>query len=80
VQVTNDRRAAAAQIAERFVQLSPDEILDSPYLFIGTAAQIADQVLAARERWGITTWVSFAERPRSDQTLESLVPVIEALR
>jgi probable F420-dependent oxidoreductase len=80
VQVTNDRRAAATEIAERFVQLSVDEVLDSPYLFVGTAAQIAEQVRAARERWGITTWVSFAERPRSDQTLETLVPVMEALR
>jgi hypothetical protein len=37
-------------------------------------------VATGRERWGITTWVSFAERPRSDQTLETLVPVMEALR
>jgi len=80
VQITNDRRAAATEIAERFVQLSVDEVLASPYLFIGTAVQIAEQVRAARERWGITTWVSFAERPRSDQTLETLVPVIDALR
>jgi probable F420-dependent oxidoreductase len=80
VQVTNDRRSAAAALAERFGQLSADEVLDSPYLFIGTATQIAEQVRAARDRWGITTWVSFAERPRSQQTLESLVPVIEALR
>jgi probable F420-dependent oxidoreductase len=80
VQVTNDRRAAAAEIAERLGQLSADDVLDSPYLFIGTAGQIAEQVTTARERWGITTWVSFAERPRSDQTLETLVPVIEELR
>jgi probable F420-dependent oxidoreductase len=79
VHVTGNRRAAAAEIAERFVQLSVDEVLDSPYLFIGTAAQIAEQVRAARERWGVTTWVTFGERPRSDQTLETLAPVIEAL-
>jgi probable F420-dependent oxidoreductase len=80
VQVTNDRRAAAARIAERLGHLSADDVLDSPYLFIGTAGQIAEQVATGRERWGITTWVSFAERPRSDQTLETLVPVMEALR
>ena len=78
--VTDDRRAAATAVAERLGQLTVEQILDSPYLFLGTAPQIAEQVRAARERWGITTWVSFAERPRSDQTLETLVPVIEALR
>jgi probable F420-dependent oxidoreductase len=80
VQVTTDRRAAAAAIAERLDQLTVDQILDSPYLFIGTPAQIAEQVRGAWERWGITTWVSFGERPRSDQSLDTLAPVIEALR
>jgi probable F420-dependent oxidoreductase len=78
-QITDDRRAAATAIAERMGQLTVEQILESPYLFLGTVPQIVEQVRAARERWGITTWISFAERPRSDQTLDTLAPVIEAL-
>jgi probable F420-dependent oxidoreductase len=78
-QVTDDRRAAATAIAERMEQLTVDQVLDSPYLLLGTVAQIVEQVRAARDRWGVTSWISFAERPRSDQTLETLAPVIEAL-
>jgi probable F420-dependent oxidoreductase len=79
-QVTSDRRAAAEAIATRLEQLTVEQVLDSPYLLLGTVEQIVEQVRAARQRWGITTWVTFGERPRSDQTVETLAPVIEALR
>ena len=36
VVVTNDRRQAAEELARRWTQLTPDEILQSPYVLIGT--------------------------------------------
>jgi len=40
--VTNDRRRAAEELRSRWTQLSEDEILQSPYVLIGTAEQISE--------------------------------------
>jgi probable F420-dependent oxidoreductase len=78
--VTTDRRGAAAPIADRF-GLGIDDVLDSPFLLIGTHAQLAEQLRERSERFGIGTWTTFADRPGfTDQTLATMAPVIEALR
>ena len=81
VQVTTDRRAAATELGDRF-ELSADAVLDSPFVLIGTADEIADDLKARRERFGIRTWVVFGERSTGlgDQRLDTLAPVIELLR
>jgi probable F420-dependent oxidoreductase len=80
VQVTGDRRAAARELGERF-ELSADAVLDSPFVLIGTIDEIADDLLARRERFGIRSWVVFGERSTAlgDQRLDTLAPVIELL-
>ena len=78
-QVTDDRRAAAPPSPSASSSSRWSRSSTRPTCFLGTVPQIVEQVRAARERWGITTWISFAERPRSDQTLDTLAPVIEAL-
>lgn len=60
VSVTNDRPSAVAAFADDF-QLSVDDALAAPYLWIGTTQQIVEQLHAARERWGITRWVVRAD-------------------
>jgi hypothetical protein len=55
--VTEDRRAAAEELTRRWMQLSAEEILESPYVLIGTVAQIVDDLIARRERWGISSYV-----------------------
>jgi probable F420-dependent oxidoreductase len=57
VVVTEDRRAAAEELTRRWMQLSAEEILESPYVLIGTVAQIVDDLIARRERWGISSYV-----------------------
>lgn len=81
VQVTTDRRAAATELGDRF-ELSADAVLDSPFVLIGTTDEIADDLRARRERFGIRTWVVFGERSTGlgDQRLDTLAPVIEILR
>jgi hypothetical protein len=51
--VTDDRRRAAGELASRWPQLSPDEILQSPYVLVGTVRQLVKDLQARRERWGL---------------------------
>jgi len=56
-------------------------VLDSPYLLLGTHAQMAEQLAERSERFGIDTWTVFADRPGlTDQRLDTLAAVIEQLR
>jgi probable F420-dependent oxidoreductase len=57
--VTDDRRSAAEDLTSRWTQLTADEILQSPYVLIGTVNQIVEDLLARRERWGFSSYVIF---------------------
>ncbi|SEF43384.1 probable F420-dependent oxidoreductase, MSMEG_2516 family [Thermomonospora echinospora] len=55
VVVTDDRRAAAERLsAERLPFLTPEEILETPFLLIGTYEQMAGQLVERRERFGFS--------------------------
>ena len=41
----------------RWTQLTPDEILQSPYVLIGTVDQMVEDLRAYRDRWGISYYV-----------------------
>lgn len=56
VELADDRESAALPLAQE-TGLSVDDLLAVPYVLIGTIAQIAEQLVDARERWGITRWV-----------------------
>lgn len=74
VLVTDARRRAAAELAQgRWSQLSPDEILESPYVLIGTVDQMVDDLKARRARWGISNYAIH------EPHLEALAPVVERL-
>lgn len=77
--VTNDRRAAAESLRPLLPAMSVDKILDSPFLLIGTYDEMAQALRDRRDRFGVCYWVVFAERPGSDQTLDTSAPVIERL-
>jgi probable F420-dependent oxidoreductase len=57
--VTSDRDAAAAAIADTHT-LPAEAILASPHYALGTVEQIADDLVARRERWGISYWTLVA--------------------
>jgi probable F420-dependent oxidoreductase len=82
---TDDRRAAAEKlvtedwaghknIADSGDLLSADEVLETPYLLIGTADEIADQLRRGRERWG------FSYITVHEPFMREFAPVIERLR
>ncbi|HEY4043634.1 MAG TPA: LLM class F420-dependent oxidoreductase [Rhodopila sp.] len=57
VVVTDDRRNTAEELSRRWVQLDADEILQSPYVLIGTADQMVADLQTRRQRWGISYYV-----------------------
>jgi alkanesulfonate monooxygenase SsuD/methylene tetrahydromethanopterin reductase-like flavin-dependent oxidoreductase (luciferase family) len=70
--VTNDRRSAAASVADRIDGLTPEVALATPFLAIGTHDEIADHLVECRRRWGISYF--------SVRDVESFAPVIERIR
>ena len=52
--VTEDRYAAAEELVRRWPELSAGEILETPYLLVGTVDQMVEDLKARRQRWGIS--------------------------
>jgi probable F420-dependent oxidoreductase len=52
--LTDDRRQVAAELAAQWPALSADDILETPYLLIGTVDQMVESLQRSRERWGIS--------------------------
>ena len=73
VVVTDDRRAVAAELAKLWAQLTPEEILQSPYALIGTIDQLVEDLVARRERWGISYYVIF------EPYVDAFAPVVARL-
>jgi probable F420-dependent oxidoreductase len=72
VVVTDDRRKAAEQVAARVPGLSAHDALRAPFLAIGTHDEIADHLVACRDRWGISYF--------SVRDIGGFAPVIELLQ
>ncbi len=73
VVVTDDRRQAAEELATRWSQLSPDEILQSPYVLIGNTDQLVDDLQAHRGRWGFSYFTVF------EPYVDAFAPVVARL-
>lgn len=59
VVITGNPRHAAEQIKGHMPGVSVDDILGSPYLWIGTVESICEHVLSAWERWGFSYFTVF---------------------
>ena len=59
VVVTDDRHHAAEELTSRWPQLSSEDILQCPYVLIGTVDQMVEELRMHRERWGISYYVIF---------------------
>ncbi|MHC3001797.1 TIGR03621 family F420-dependent LLM class oxidoreductase [Gordonia metallireducens] len=75
VVVTDEATRIAEENIEKWqLSMSPQEFLDLPSILIGSAADIADQLVTMRERTGIS-YITVLE-----PVLEQFAPVIELLR
>ncbi len=72
VEITDDRPAAAATIADRVEDLTVDDALATPFLALGTHEEIAEHLRSAEQRWGISYFVV--------READDFAPVIERLR
>jgi probable F420-dependent oxidoreductase len=71
VVVTNDRRAAAEEIAAR-QHLALSDVLATPFLCLGTHDEITDHLMECERRWGISYYTV--------RVIDDFVPVIGRLR
>ena len=74
--VTDDPRAEARRRADRLreqtgVELTVEEILDSPHVFIGSIKDLTRKFTDLRERFGISSFLI--------DDLDALAPVVEEL-
>jgi probable F420-dependent oxidoreductase len=72
VNVTNDRSAVMEGLAS-MLSVDPGFVPASPFALIGTPAQIVEDLLARRERWGFSYVIVGAE------DIESFAPVVAEL-
>jgi probable F420-dependent oxidoreductase len=72
VRVTDDRQAAIQQVAD-FVQVDPSLVVESPFALIGTPAEMIDDLVRRRERWGFSYVIVGAD------DVESFAPVVAEL-
>jgi probable F420-dependent oxidoreductase len=73
VVVTDDRRAAAAELGQAN-GLDADAVLASPHYLVGTIDEMVADLVARRERWGISYWTLVG--PGS---IETFAPVVARL-
>jgi probable F420-dependent oxidoreductase len=75
VTVTDDPRAearrAAAALRQRGVELTEDEVLASPFLYIGSVDSLVEKFLGLREELGISSFLV--------GELDDMLPVVERL-
>ncbi|MGE2712460.1 TIGR03621 family F420-dependent LLM class oxidoreductase [Mycolicibacterium litorale] len=80
VVVTDDRAAAAADLAEAIGGVAPADLLDSPFVLIGTHEQMADMLADRRERFGVSYWTVFDEWAGRPSAMPDLAEVMSLLR
>ena len=71
--VTDSRRQAAEELAKRWTGLTAGEILESPYVLIGTVDEMVADIEARRQRWDISYYVV------QEPYLDALAPVVARL-
>ena len=72
---TGDRRAAAEKVLEQYGRMmTVEELLDTPFVLIGTVEQMAEQIVRNRERFGFTYYTVHGPY------MNGFAPVIERVR
>ena len=72
VVVTDDLDATAERVAKR-LGITPEEVAESPHVVFGSVEKIADDLVARRERYGISYWVTYG------LGIAALAPVVARL-
>lgn len=73
IKLTSDRRGRAEELSTEYSMGGSELLLDTPAVLLGTAEQIADQVLEFRERFGISY---FATHQHNADALAQVIPLL----
>ena len=71
--VTDCRQQATDKLATRWPQLNADEILQCPFVLVGSVDQLIEELIANRDRWDISSYAIF------EADIESFAPVVARL-
>jgi probable F420-dependent oxidoreductase len=77
---TDDRHASAAELAAVFGGITPEFVLDSPFVLLGTHEQMAETLTERQQRFGVSYWTVFDELAGRPSTMPDIAKVIELLR
>lgn len=73
VMLPAEPRETAEGLRDLYPELSVDDILGTPHLWIGTVESVCDQLVEARERWGLSYFTVF------QFSLEAAAPIVTRL-
>jgi probable F420-dependent oxidoreductase len=71
--IADDPRRAAEQVREHMPELDVEDVLATPFLWIGSVESICEHVIEARERWGFSYFTVFHD------SLDAAAPIIARL-
>ncbi len=77
---TDDLEASAAELAAVFGGISPEFVLDSPFVLLGTHEQMAETLAERQRRFGVSYWTVFDELAGRPSTMPDIAKVIGLLR
>jgi len=77
---TEDRHATAAELAATFDGITPEFMLDSPFILLGTHEQMAETLEARQRRFGVSYWTVFDEFAGRPSAMPDIAKVIALLR
>jgi probable F420-dependent oxidoreductase len=77
---TDDREAAAAELAAAFEGISPELLLESPFVLLGTHEQMAETLAERQQRFGVSYWTVFDEWVGRASAMPDIAKVIALLR
>ncbi len=60
--------------------VSPDRLLESPFILLGTHEQMAEMLIDRQKRFGISYWTVFDELPGRASAMPHIAKVIALLR
>ena len=76
---TDDRDASAHELAAVFGGISPEFVLDSPFVLLGTHEQMAETLVERHRRFGVSYWTVFDEWVGRTSAMPDIAEVIALL-
>lgn len=80
VVVSDDRHAAAEQLAAELGGVDAADLLDSPFVLVGTHAEMAETLAHRQHRFGVSYWTVFDEWAGRPSAVPDMAEVIALLR